>query len=89
MADLREQPPFALETRETIGVVGERGAKHFDRNASPQPGIAGAIDLTHGAVAEQTDNLIRSESVARTQPHRVHVAVDDWEESTVALLEQL
>jgi hypothetical protein len=84
MADLREQPPFTLETRETIGVVDKSGPKHFDRNVSPQARIAGAIDLAHGAVTEQTDNLIRSEPVPDPQPHRVHAVVDDRKDSTVA-----
>jgi hypothetical protein len=89
MADLREQPPFALESRETIGVADESPPQHLERNVSPQPCIAGAIDLAHGAITEQTDNLIRSESLARPQPHRVCVPVDDSGEFTVALLEQL
>ena len=73
MTDLRQQPPFALATGETIGVVDKRRPQHFDGNVPPAPRIAGAIDLAGRPVAEQTDNLIRSESVARPQPHRVRV----------------
>ena len=65
MVDLRDQARFALETRETVGIVGEGCGKHLDRDVPPQPRIARAIDLAHGAVTEQTDNLIRPEPVAR------------------------
>ena len=73
VADPREQTPFALETRAPSGVVGERLPEDFDRDVPPQSRIAGAIHLAHGAITEQADDLIRSECVARPQPHRAHV----------------
>ena len=44
---------FALETRETTGIGGERRGKHFDRDVAIEPGIASPIDLAHAAGANQ------------------------------------
>ena len=68
MVDLRDEPRFALEAGETIGIVGERRREDLDGDISSQAGVARTIHLAHGAVTQQTDNLICPEPVAGLAP---------------------
>ena len=65
MVDLRDQARFAFEAREAVRIVGEGCGENLDGDIPAQACIARAIHLAHGAVTNQTDNLIRPEPVAR------------------------
>ena len=64
MVDLRDEPRFALEAGETIGIVGERRREDLDGDVSSKASVARTIHLAHGAVTQQADNLISPEPVA-------------------------
>ena len=53
-----QQLRFALEARDTLGVVGNRCGQQLQRDVAPERGIACAIDLAHAASAEQRDDLV-------------------------------
>ena len=64
MVDLRDETRLAFEARETVGIVGERRGKDLDGDVPSKASIARTIHLAHGAVTQQTDNLISPEPVA-------------------------
>jgi hypothetical protein len=43
---------LAPETIEAIGAAGQIGGQHLERHGAIEPGVGGAIDLTHPAGAE-------------------------------------
>jgi len=49
MVQRRKHPRFALETREAIGVGGERLRQDLDRDLATELRIVCAIDLAHAA----------------------------------------
>ena len=51
---------FPLESREAIGIIGERIRQDFDRDVAPQLRIAGPIHFTHGARADRPDDFVRT-----------------------------
>ena len=52
-----DDPCFALET------LAEALRGNFDRNVAAEPGIAGAVNLAHAALADGLDDLVRAELV--------------------------
>ena len=50
----RDRPGFALEPGSTLGVAGEFGRQHFERDLTREARIARAIDLAHTARADRT-----------------------------------
>jgi len=58
-----------LEPLQSIRVLGERGWKHLDRHVALEPFIAGAVDLSHPARADEISQQIRSQTSARRIPH--------------------
>ena len=61
---------LALEAREALGVLRERGGQRLDRDVAPEPRVAGAIHLAHAARAERRDDLVGAEAGAGGQGHR-------------------
>jgi hypothetical protein len=61
---------FLLEARDAVGIVGERGGKHLDRDVALELGIARAIDLARAAGADRFDNFLLAEVHARTDAQR-------------------
>jgi hypothetical protein len=55
---------FSLETLAAFGVGPERCRQNFQRDASPEPGIVGFVDLTHATRAEQRPDLVSAETRA-------------------------
>jgi hypothetical protein len=67
--ELREHLRFALEARESLGVVRERVGEDLDRDVAVELGVVGAIDLAHPAFAQQRDDLIRAELRSGAERH--------------------
>jgi hypothetical protein len=55
-------PRFLLEPADALGIRSECGGKYLDRDISPEPRIAGAIDLAHAAAAERRHDLVRAQA---------------------------
>ena len=60
---------FLFETTQTISIVGETGWEDFDRDPAIEAGIERAVDLTHAACPERTEDLIRTERGPRRKAH--------------------
>src|SRR5690242_6578326 len=58
---------FAFETSEALGVARESLWKDFDGHFAPELGIAGAIHLSHAALADLGENLVVTETSSRVQ----------------------
>ena len=61
---LGEKLRFALESRETLLVLGERCRQDLDRHLALELGVGGAIDLAHAALAELGGDLVGAEALA-------------------------
>ena len=72
VVDRRQQRGLALEPGTTVGALARRFGQHLDRDVAAQPRIAGAVDLSHAAGAEQADDLVRADSGARCNRHGGH-----------------
>ena len=59
---------LALEA-DPIVDARERAGENLQRDRAIEPGVAGAIDLAHAAVADGRGDLIRAELRAWRQPH--------------------
>ena len=79
MIQRRERLRFALETRQAIGIVGERVRQNLDRDLASQLRVARAIHLAHAAGTEYRDDLIRAEARAEGQGHGGAVEYTGWE----------
>jgi hypothetical protein len=64
MVQRREDLSLALESREPVGVVGERRGENFQRDVAVERRIPRAIDLAHAACAEDADDLIDADARA-------------------------
>ena len=51
-------PRLLLEAAQALGVGGERGGQHLDRDVAAEPRVAGAVDLAHAARAERRRHLV-------------------------------
>ena len=67
MIERREHFGLALEAREAIRIRRQRRRQDFDRHLTLQLRIGGAVDLSHAAYAEQSDDFIRAEACAGCQ----------------------
>ena len=70
MVDLRDESRFPLEAGETICIIGECCREDLDGDVSSKTSVARAVHLAHGAVAQQADDLVRPQSIARVERHR-------------------
>ena len=62
---------FLLEAAQPLGVARDARGQHLDRDLAPEPRVARAVDLAHGARAERALDLVRPELDAGGQRHRV------------------
>jgi len=78
-----------LEAGEAVSVVGKGFGQHLDRDLTVEPGVGGAVDLAHPALAQLGGDLVGAE--ARADHGRPHLGLrhgrrdpdeDGWE-STV------
>ena len=60
-----QQPRFALEAGEPLGIDREQARKDLDRDVAPELRVARAIDLAHAAGAKPCVNPIRTELPAK------------------------
>src|SRR5262249_20769954 len=67
MVQRRRRPRFLFKAAQAVQVVGERHRQEFQRYPPAQSAILGQIDFSHAAAAEERDDLVSSESVARSQ----------------------
>jgi hypothetical protein len=71
MIERREQPGFALEASETVGILGERGWQYLERDLAVEPQIAGTIDLAHAARTNRGQDLERSNAASLGEGHQM------------------
>ena len=64
MIERRERLRFAREAREPVGIGRERLGQHLQRDVAIEFGVAGAIDLTHSAFADQRGDFVDAETGA-------------------------
>ena len=60
-----DQPRFANHSRNGGRVCEPVCREDLDGNVTLQSGVVGAVDLTHAAGAERSDDDVRSEASAR------------------------
>ena len=70
MIDGREHLRFAPEPRQPIRIVGKLRQQHLERHVAVDAAIAGAVDLAHPAAAQQLDDLVVLDRVARREDVR-------------------
>ena len=63
---------LAFEARDRIRIGSKRRRQDLDGNIAAEPGIAGAIHLTHSAFAQLVDDLVGAEPGTRTERHVFH-----------------
>ena len=64
MIQRREDLRFALEPGDAVRIVGEHLREDLDRDFAPQLCVARAINLSHAAAAEGSDDLVRPDARA-------------------------
>ena len=50
-----------IEARQPVGIGRERLGQHFERHVPVELRVAGAVDLTHAALADQADDFVRAD----------------------------
>ena len=58
----REDPRFALEAGQAIGIRGEGTRQHLERDVAPELRVASAIHLAHAARPEQCLDLVDADA---------------------------
>ena len=71
MVERREQPRLPAESREPGGVVCHLSRQQLDGDVPAKTGVVGAIDLAHAPTAQQTDDRVDADDVARRQARRL------------------
>ena len=51
---------LAPEAHEEVGVAGEVGSQHLDRDLSPEPGVVAQVDVGHAAAPDELTDLVAS-----------------------------
>src|SRR5262249_43999027 len=77
MGELRGGAGFANQASAGYRVSGERVGQHLESDVALEPGIEGAVDVTHPPRAEWRDNPVATERRACGQHGRLRVAVND------------
>ncbi len=60
---------LALEPRESVGVVGDRGRQNLDRHVAIELRVPRPIHLPHSTRAERREDLVRTEAGAWRKRH--------------------
>jgi hypothetical protein len=69
MIERSEEARFALKARDPLRIVAEPVGDNLDRDVAAQPGIAGAIDLSHPAGPDGRVDLIQADANAGLERH--------------------
>ena len=64
MIQRSERLRFAVESRDALGIGGERLGQDFDRNLPPEIRVGGSVNLAHATRAKRTDDFKMSDSRA-------------------------
>ena len=64
MIERGEHFRFALKAREPIGIRRKRRRQDLDRDLTFQPGVSGAIQLPHAALADLRGDVVNAEACA-------------------------
>ena len=75
MAERGEGPGFALEARQTIGVLRDRLGQYLDCDLPPEVRIGGPIHFAHPTRADLGDDFIRADARAWLQRHMGRVGL--------------
>jgi hypothetical protein len=67
--ELGENLCFALETGQTLGVLGDVFRQDLDRDVTLELRVGRAVDLAHAARTERGGDLVRTEPRAGLQGH--------------------
>ena len=71
---------FALETRDRLALLGDRGEQHLDGDAPVNARVLALVDGTHAALADQADDpVLPIDDVARVQHPKVGLRLE-WKE---------
>jgi hypothetical protein len=65
--------PF--EPAQTLGIRRELRRPHLDRDVAAQPRVPGAMDLAYAARADEADDLLGTEAIARARPVIASIAI--------------
>ena len=69
MVQGRDGMRLRVEALEAFAVVDRRVRQHFQRHLAPQPGVPRAVDVSHAAVPERRDDLVRTDLFALGERH--------------------
>ena len=70
MIERRERFGFALEARDTFGILGERFRQHLDRHVAIELRIARSIHFTHATHTQRAGDLERADPRASSEGHQ-------------------
>src|SRR6266542_2932418 len=62
-----------LEAAQPVGVLGERGGKHFDRHLTLQACVPRGVHLSHSSGSQGRENLVRTKATARRKRHLISI----------------
>ena len=65
----RNRARFLLEALPRFRIAGEHAGEHLDGDRAIEPDVARTVDLAHTALANRTENLVRTDASARAQRH--------------------
>src|SRR5271169_5886463 len=68
-------PGLLFKAAQTFRIAREGRWQDFNRDVSPQPRIAGAIDLSHSTRSDGGLDPVRAEFCSRAQHHRTPVTM--------------
>jgi hypothetical protein len=80
MIERGQEPRFAREPRQALGVAGKRRWQDLDRHVAPELFIVGAIHLAHAADADEGGHFVDAEAGAwgDGQSVAVNYTGDGW-----------
>ena len=78
MVQRRQHLRLAPKAGEAIGIGGDRGQEHLERDLAIQPGIAGAIHLAHPSGPEPGEDLELTEASAGSKRHDGRSRANAW-----------
>jgi hypothetical protein len=74
----RGRAGFLLESMEAIDVGRECAGQYLDRNVTPEPRIARAIDLAHAAGSDRRGDLVDAEAGTGGEDQTLVVDYTGW-----------
>ena len=86
MIQRREGLGFARETRQSVGVGGERVGQHLDRDVAIQLRVARPIHLAHAAGPKGGQDFVRAKTCAEVEGQTAGTSIGQGGASTALLL---